>query len=614
VVKRRLIAAAVLLGIGAVLWFPVLSGIMYGALRLKKVLPSADPWMVPLSAFFFWRDYADLPAVTKLWKPCMLFATAVACAPAGLLLLIPMRERIIAARPGQKPPPPVRANSDLHGHADWMSEADLRRLANEPLPSRGGVVLGTTCRADLHPDQDGGNAPLVRDPCTQDATHGLGFCGSGGGKTSAGVTPTLDPEVGWRGNVLVNDPSSQAGSMCGPMREEWGQRVVCIGMPRLPNPNRNPDLPPEPPRVGINLFGWIDPADPLFEEHVRSTVESLGPEKSVKPDNDGNRVFKVKADDLQVCLLADLMSDPNIPASQKTPARFIELAYIPEHNMKGVLETIYQESHSRLARLLAGALMRVYPKTFSGFCAETTADLSWLTTQSYANLVSGTAPGSILPADFTHSDLCVFLQLGVKTMEDTPEIGRAILTALLNDIYRAEGQTRRSYLLELDEIDRFGKLDALSTAASQGRKYRIVVNGWWHNIGQMEKRWGEAGASTWRANAAWEFYSAMDEDTAKAVSERCGTYTAIAPSEGRSSTSQSSQGNGGRSRGTNEGTTLQAVKLLTAYQAERDLRPDEAIIFKRGARQPIRLVKAYYFRRPDMAAKVIPDQYQIAAE
>lgn len=435
-VKRRLILFGVLLAFGAVVFVPALSGIMYGTLRLKRVFPPSDPWHISLAAFYLWRDYSDVPAIAKLWKPCFLFAAAFCAMPAVLSLSIPMRERITPARPGQKPPEPVRAHSRLHGEADWMSEADLLKLAAEPVPSRGGVVLGTACRADLHPDQDGGEAPLIVDPCTQDATHGLGFVGSGGGKTSGFVVPTLDPEVGWRGNVLVNDPSSQAGAMCSPMRVDWGQRVVCVGPPRVPNPLHEAYPAAEPPRVGIDLFGWLDPDHPLFEEHVRSTVESLRPEQPEQKGGDGNRMFEVKGVDLQVCLLADLLSDPAILRAEKTPSRYVELAYTPENHMKGRLETIYRESHSRLARILAGALMRTHQRTFSGFCTETTADLSWLTTQTYADLVSGTAPGSVSPADFTHGDLCVFLQLGVKTMEDTPQIGRAILTALLNDIDR----------------------------------------------------------------------------------------------------------------------------------------------------------------------------------
>ena len=44
------------------------------------------------------------------------------------------------------------------------------------------------------------------------------------------------------------------------------------------------------------------------------------------------------------------------------------------------------------------------------------------------------------------------------------------------------------------------------------------------------------------------------------------------------------------------------------------MRRDEAIVFRRGESAPIRCVKAYYFLRPDMRARVGQDQYCIAAE
>ena len=597
VVSRRLRWSGGLLGAGAVAWLPLASTALCTSLH---TLHDTSPWTIPVAAAVYWWDYSDNPAVAH-WLPiCAVGAAMVAVIPAMVAMCWPGGRRLRAARPGEPVPPPVRASSDLHGHAAWMGEPAMRKLAVGGHPVHGGVVYGTTCRAGSNPSNDGGTSPLLIDRCTEDATHGLLFLGSGGGKTSAFVVPTLDPEPGWRANVLVNDPSAQAGRMCAQMRKDAGQRVVFLG--------------PGSGRVGINVLGWIDPTHPQFEEHVWSAVETLGREVSTSESNNPNGMFKIQGRALQACLLADMLADPAIPKADKTPLTLASRVATPEKKMKGLLETIHEESHSRLARILAGTLMEAHPKTFSGFCVEATADLRWLMTQSYAELVSGTAAGSLQPGDFTRGNTCVFLQLGVKTMEDTPQIGRAILNALLNDIYRADGATNRRYLLLLDEIDLFGKMQALATAASQGRKYGVTIVGMWHSLGQMETTWGAAGARTWRANASWEAYSAMDPETAKAVSERCGTYTALARSEGRNMGQQSGMNQGSRSSGYSENTSLQARKLISPDEVERDMRKDEQIVFKRGEAAPIRCVKAYYFRRPDMAAKVDRDQYRNAAE
>lgn len=601
----------------------LLAGVAAGALALFTPIASvtfllgtglARQFRYPVYQWWTYVTYYNANATVHRW---LQISAAVGVGALAVLAVIWVsnrhRHEIRPARARDTPPTPIRAQSSVFGHADFMSDEKLQQLAQSGHPIHGGIVFGAASRADLTPSKDGGTSPLLIDRCTEDATHGLLFLGSGGGKTSAYAVPTLDPDEAWRGNVLANDPSSQMGSMCASMREQAGQRVVFLGGPR---PALDSNGVPQPQRVGLNVLGWIDPAHPLFEEHVWSAVETLGREVVAAEAKGENSMFKIQGKSLQACLLADMLADPTIAKERKTPGLFAERIATPERQMKGLLETIHVESHSRLARILAGTLMETHSKTFSGFCVEATADLRWLMTGTYADIVSGTAPGSITADDFARGDMTIFLQLGVKTMEDTPQIGRAILNALLNNVYRADGETGRRYLLLLDEINLFGKLQALSTAASQGRKYGVTIMGMWHSLGQMDATWGPAGVKAWRANASWEAYSAMDRATAEDVSKRCGRYTVIAPSEGRNTGSSSQNGFGpsSRNRGTNESTSLQGRDLITPDEVEFSMRRDEAIVFRRGESAPIRCLKAYYYKRPDMAARVGRDQFRIAAE
>ena len=592
---------------------PLVLGCATAMTPLRKLYDA--PWYAVPATALDWvtnRFHAD-PDVTR-WAPIVGAATAVFClAPAIAALTAPLatsRHQLRARRDGDRPVPPVRANSSLHGNADWMPERDLMRLARGGDPDHGGVVYGTACRGDLHPGQDGGAAPLLVDRCLEDATHGQVYFGSGGGKTSAVTIPTLDPDAGWRGNVLVNDPSSQAGAMCADMRRDFGQRVVFLGLER---PRPRAGQPAQPPRVGIDIFAGLHPQSATFEQDVFDMVEALGTERSATPaSNPDSGMFKLQGRALQRCLLADLLADPSIPASLRTPLGLVDRVATPERQMKGLLETIHAESSSRLARKLAGTLMEAPPKTFSGFCIEATADLNWLMIETYAAFVSGAAPGSITADEFAHGDMCAFLQLGVKTMEGVPQVGRAVLNALLGAIYRADGAITRRTLLLLDERVLFGKLKALSTLSSQGRKYGITCINMWHGPAQVDDLLGKGEADTLRTNSSWEIYSALDSAAAKVLSERLGTYTALAPSEGHSSGSQVGSASGSASRGKNQGVTLQARRLVTPDEIEFGLRRDEQIVFRRGAAAPARCVKAYYFRRPEMAAKVQPDPYRPA--
>lgn len=514
-------------------------------------------------------------------------------------------------RPGEAgaAPEPVRAGSKLHGAADWLPEADMRRLVVAPHVDHGGVVFGAAVRGDLHPADNGGMAPLLLDRCTDDAPHGQVYFGSGGGKTTAVTIPNLDPDVGWRGNVLVNDPSSQAGAMCAAMREEAGQRVVFIGPPR------RPDEAAGPSRVGVHVFAGLDPAAETFEQDVRDAADSLGREFDGAAMSGENAMFKLQGRALQRCLLADMLSDPATPAEERTPLGLVRRVMAPEPELRGRLEDIFAGSPSTMARMIAGPLTKAHPKTFGSFLVEAGADLEWLQVRAYAELVSGTGIGSMRPDDFARGDVCAFLQLGIRTMEGTPQIGRAILNALLGAIYRTNGATGRRYLLLNDEAKLFGKLGALSTAMSQGRKYGVSVVSMWHGPAQMEELLGKGDARTWRTSSGWEAFSAMDAEAAKHVSDRLGTYTALAPSEGQSdSTPTGFLGNASGSKGRNEGVTLAARKLATPEELEFGLRKDEQVVFRRGASGPIRCLKPYYYRRPAMAAKVGRDTYRAAAE
>ena len=128
-------------------------------------------------------------------------------APAGFVALLAgimvvaackSRRRLRPARKGERPPAPVRAASDVHGNADWLEMAEVRRLFPGPHPAYGGVVVGEAYRvdqdkvaavrfdpADRSTWGQGGKAPLLIDPCTADATHGAVFAGCGGYKTTA---------------------------------------------------------------------------------------------------------------------------------------------------------------------------------------------------------------------------------------------------------------------------------------------------------------------------------------------------------------------------------------------------------------------------------------------
>ena len=598
--KRRLLAIAAALGLGAAMWLPLTSFALGTALHTWD---SMSPWIAPVSAYFYWRDYSAMPAVAK-WLPiCAAGAGILAALPAAVMLIRPARRPLRAARPGETPPEPQRALSDTHGNADWLTIKAARDLFPGPAPGYGGVVVGEAYRVDqdsvaairLDPNDpktwgQGGKAPLLIDPCTSDATHGAVFAGSGGYKTTAVTIPTL---AFWTGSAVVLDPSCQVGPMTAQMRKDMGHKVVMIG----------------PGLDGVNVLDWIDPRDPLAETYVQAVIERVAGETPASAGE--NSIFKVRGKEMLTCLLADLLWDSKVPAAQKTLRGFRQRVRTPEKKMKGLLADIQVGSESQLARDLAGSLVDVFHETFSGIYSNANADTQWLSIKAYADMLSG---GSFTTDELARGKLTVFLQIPMESLRATPEVARVIVGSLLSAVYRAEGKVAGRVLFLLDEVHFLGKLKVLEDARDAGRKYGITLVPMWQSLGQLLDTWGKEGKGAWFNSCSWRLFAVVDDDgTAEEVSRTAGKYTVLARTQGLSSSTQSGTGAGSRNRGTNEGLSEQARELIKPDEVRTRMRADEAIIFRRGA-APLRCGRPIFFRRPELRAQVEADRYRVAAE
>lgn len=516
------------------------------------------------------------------------------------------RRRLRPARPGERPPAPVRAASDTHGNADWLSMAEARQLFPGPHPAYGGVVVGEAYRVDhdkvaglrFDPDNratwgQGGKAPLLVDPCTAEATHGAVFAGSGGYKTTAITLPTL---ATWTGSAVVFDPSCQVGPMTAAMRATMGHQVMMLG----------------PGQAGFNALDWIDPKHPLAEAHVRSMIQHIAGEITPQMEEGENGMFKRRGRELLTCLLADMLWDPALQPEQKTLREFRCWVVTPEKKMRGRLADIHAESKSQLARDLAGSLMDVFHETFSGIYSNASGATEWLSTKVYADMLSG---NSFRSSNLTDGKLTVFVQIPMNALRDTPEVARVAIGALLNAVYQADGDVTGRVLFLLDEVNFLGRMKVLEDARDAGRKYGITLIPMWQSLGQLLDTWGEKGKASWFNSLSWRMFAVVDDPvTAEEVSKTCGRYTILVRTEGTSRSTQSgNSSNGSRNQGTTEGLSEQGRELIKPDEVRTRMRADEAIVFRRST-LPIRCGRAIYFRRDDLQSRIERDRFRAAAE
>ena len=552
--------------------------------------------------FIWWRAVPDV----WLWLQISAGVASVAVLFSGVCFAIGLVRRRVRLRPARRNetrmPRPVRAASDNHGHADWMSMPALRELFPGPDPDYGGIVMGEAYRVDLDPVAQrcrfkpadastwgqGGKAPVLVDPCRGNVTHGLVFAGSGKFKTSSVVTPTL---LYWTCSTVVLDPDGEMGPMLRAAREQMGHKVAAL------DPFRSA-------ACGFNVLDWIDLASPVAESDVSRVVGWLA--GSLPSNADANTsFFHDKGKELLACLLADILWDPALTPQEKTLRLLRRRVATPEDELPDLLSRIHRLSKSEMARDLAGTLMGLAKETFSGMYTHATKETAWLAVKAYADLVCGS---SFRSSELAGGRLTVFLQLPLDTLKETPAIARVIVGALLNAVYLARGQVSGRVLFLLDEAARLGAMEIIEIARDASRKYRVTLLPIYQSEGQLIELWGRNAKKKWFESVSWRAYAGVaDVETARDISASFGEYGVLAASEGQTRGS-SSGGSGSSSRGQNNNLSEGGRPLIKPGELIHDARDDEVFIVKPGV-APIRCGRAIYFRRPDMRARVSQNQF-----
>lgn len=493
---------------------------------------------------------------------------------------------------GSAGPALLRSDSDDFGHADWLSMARAQKRFPGPNLTYGGLVVGEAYRVDQDPAKRhrfdpanrktwgrGGKAPLLVDPCLEASTHALVFAGAGGFKTTSVGIPTL---LTWTGAAVVLDPSREMGPMMRGYREQkLGHQVVTLD-------------PTSPGVSGFNVLDWIDITSPLAETHIDTVVGWVSGENR-GPSSSASDFFRESSRGLVACLLADMLWDPNLAAAEKTLRTLRDRVVTPEDEMRELLKTISETSHSRKARHLAATLHGAVKETYSGIYQNAAKDTKWLSTGVFADLVSG---NSFQTKDLTKGKLTVFIQIPLPVLASTPALARVIVGALLNAVYEADGRVKGRVLFLLDEVARLGYMHVLEMARDAGRKYGITLMMLYQSLGQIVEQWGDNGKKAWYDSSSWRLFAAVqDIDTAREISALGGEYTIVATSTGDTESRQSRGAAGASSSaGRSENRSKTKRALIKPEELTQDTRADEAFVFSRG-NPPLRCGRAIYFRR-----------------
>ena len=373
--------------------------------------------------------------------------------------------------------------------------------------------------------------------------------------------------------------------------------------------------PADAAAASINVLDWIDVTSPLAESNVEAVVGWIRGEPGHGRSGcvtSGAEFFKDSGKALIACLMADMLWEPDVEASEKTLRRLRQVLVTPEAGMREVLKRVHAGSHSAMARDLAGTLMSLVAETFSGVYANANRDTRWRSTPAYAALVSD---NSFRTAELTGGRLTVLVQAPLKVLQATPALGRVIIGALLNAAYEADGQVQGRVLFLLDEVARLGPMAVLEQARDAGRKYRLTLLLLYQSLSQLTEQWGKEGRQAWYDGTSWRLFAAVqDPETARELATICGEHGVVATSTGDSRGTQGRAGAGLPSSSSGKSRNRAEIRraLIKPDELMPDTRSDEAFVITRG-RKPLRCGRALYFRRPDMQAHVARSRFHQAA-
>jgi type IV secretion system protein VirD4 len=307
---------------------------------------------------------------------------------------------------------------------------------------------------------------------------------------------------------------------------------------------------------------------------------------------------------LVACLMAHMLYHPQT-TFPKTLAALRRGIATPESEMQSLLRGINRTTASPMARDLSSGLMDMKAeKTFSGVYANTFAATEWMSVGAYADAVSGDAMHT---SGILDSKTVVFVQLPLRTLLATPAVGRAVMGALFNAMFQADGAGIEDRILfQIDEAAVLHRLKEVLLCHSTARKYCGVVSTCWQSEGQLEEIWGKDGAKTMRDTVSWRSYNAVqDGDVAEKLSRDLGEYGVLAYSEGSNTGKQrpAMAWMGSSSRGNNVNTHEIKRRLIKADEIMR-APADEMYVLSRDFAHPIRCVSAPYFRYSDIAGRM----------
>lgn len=507
----------------ALSWLALIAMLDYALTPWLYLLPRLA-WP-PLHPAWTWQDLVQhmfkVAGTNELGQPQLQWAVSAAWlwshrpapgfwltqAPFGAALLLWARWAVFVAWRGGRGEPRA-AREATHGSSRWRRPGEIRRsLASVSCdrPGRAGVVAGANGRRARLTRPDVGNPHVLLIGATRS------------GKSRRVIMPTIWT-LGHAGeSMVVTDPKGELHAMTAAWLESRGYEVRQIDLLRPARGNRwNP--------LDAVVRAW-EAGD---EEEATRLAWEFGNVMAFSEVGVGTDPIWPQAEESTIAALA-LGAALEAPQGRRHPATMYRiLAELggDGHGGRALDEWFQSMPADHPARLAYGTAALSESRTRSSIFTGTAAHLRVFADPGIAWL---TATSDHDPAQAGTRPMAVFLLL-----PDEAGARRPIASLYVAQAYSALAGVARAHggrlpvpvWFLLDEFGNVGRLPAiaekLTVAAGRGIRFVLAVQ----SVAQIDHVYGPKVREIVAGNCdAWLFLRANDEETAKAISAKAGTYT-----------------------------------------------------------------------------------------
>ncbi|PPD13970.1 MAG: hypothetical protein CTY25_12095 [Methylobacterium sp.] len=543
---------------------------------LYSVLDGADVvWSMST-----WSGSIPLSAIAAVIGSVLLTAASVAFAFPGIRKAIDEKKGVSSRR----------SSSDLHGAANWVSRADVRRISEQ-----GNLILG----------QEGPepNSRLVRYPIEG---HGLTIAPTRSGKGVGFILPNI--LKGWTGPMVVIDPKAESVFVGGAAREAMGHKVHVLdpfGIIAERSAGR-PEIWQPRALARYNPLDAIDRGDDMPAD-ISTLCEALLPPAKASSGSGGNGDhFRVGASRMIMGAIAWVIR--TMPRHAQHLGSVYDLISGPD--LQATVEA-WSRSDVGLCLSAAGLLLGVSDKERGSFISTATNSLAWLeipqlrrqvetSTCSLDEMIDGTA-------DY-------FVCVPPHRLEQSRIWMRIWSTLPLAAALRKKPKER--VLLLIDEAPLIGRLDpilqAYRVAAGMGVSCWLISQ----SMPDLESEYGKEAFASLIANAeVLSFFeiSHANHESAQKISAMIGDATYLEESASDNSGSSAKLTDVFSSHSSGSSSSRKEIKRPLILPSEiKAMKPNEILVLQRSkiCKGPIRLYQSKYFERPDMRGLAKPNPYR----